>query len=211
MREPTQSTDDPPIRAFLALALPPDICGQIGRVQKRLQLQWRGSVRWVNPRDVHLTLKFFGAITARDIPVIRAAVGGVTSHVAPLTLTVCQLGVFPNTKKPRVIWLGLQGDVATLISLQRDIDTRLAAGFASEERPFRPHLTVGRVKTPQALSGLAEAVAQGVEFAAGSFNAHELTLMQSELTPRGAVYTVLERFPLRAHSSAGASCPIIKP
>ncbi len=212
MRTPAHPTGEPRIRAFLALAPPREILDQIGLVQKRLKQQWRVGVRWVNSNDLHLTLKFFGGITAREIGVIRAAVGEVTVHAAPLALTACQLGVFSNTKKPRVIWLGLQGDVAPLNRLQRDIDVRLAGcGFDIEARPFRPHLTLGRLKAPQTLSGLEDFVAQGAEFAAGSFVTSELVLMKSELTPQGAVHTALERFPLRAFRGAEASCPIIKP
>jgi 2'-5' RNA ligase len=187
------------VRAFLALVPPPAVCEQIGMVQKRLKQQWRSGVRWVNPLDVHLTLKFFGAISEREIADVRATMDKISARTAPLALAVRRLGVFPGANQPRVTWLGLHGDIAPLTRLQRDIDERLAGrGFAIEKRLFRPHLTVARLKTPAVLAGLAEIVVRGDEFAAGSFAVRDVTLMKSELTPRGAVYTVLARFPLRA-------------
>lgn len=212
MHPPAHMADEPRTRVFLALAPPMGIRKQIGTVQTRLRQQWRGGVRWVHLRDIHLTLKFLGGITAREIATVCATVREITATAAPLALEVCRLGAFPNVKKPRVLWLGFHGDIAPLMQLQRVIDERLAScGFEIEERPFRPHLTVARLKTPRTLSGLEDVVEQGAEFTAGRFTARELTLMKSELTPRGAVYTALARFPLRTNHAAGASCPIISP
>ena len=189
-------TEEKRIRTFLALELPPVIREEIALLQRRLKQLLRGDIRWTKPDGMHLTLKFFGNISERQIAAVGEVVGGIAARTAPLTLQVASVGAFPSVKRPRVIWLGIEGDAEPLIRLQREIDEKLLGrGFEAEQRPFRPHLTLGRIGTPGGVAGLGELVEQGDAFAAGCFTARELTLVKSELTPQGAMYTVLARFP----------------
>ena len=111
-------------------------------------------------------------------------------------LNVRNLGAFPSVNRPRVLWLGLDGDTDALISLQAQIDTGFQDyGFKKEERPFRPHLTLARIKEPKGLDGLAEAVKKNEDYNAGSFTISGLTLFKSDLKPTGAIYTKLAYFP----------------
>lgn len=184
------------LRAFLALDPPPEVRNEIGLIQGRLRKILRGDIRWTNPEGMHLTLKFFGNIFETDVDRISQAVGGITTAVAPLVLEVKTVGMFPGTRRPRVIWLGIKGDVERLVRLQEEIDRGLLTlGFPKEERPFRPHLTLARIKSPGGLAGLEEVTAKGDDYAAGSFTAGALILFKSDLTPRGAVYTELVKFP----------------
>jgi len=110
-------------------------------------------------------------------------------------LKIEKIGVFPDMRKPRVLWCGIAGDVERLTVLQKRLDDDFAGlGFPQEERAFRPHLTLGRIKDAQGRSGINEAVNKHNAFFAGEFSCRELILFQSKLTPQGAVYTKLAQF-----------------
>ena len=115
---------------------------------------------------------------------------------APFTFAIGGAGVFPDQRRPRVLWLGMEGDVPRLLSFQQELEGELGTvGFPAEERPFRPHLTLARIKSARGLAGLERALEKGEEYAAGEFTASGIGLIRSELTPRGAVYTKLKWFP----------------
>ena len=188
--------DEKSMRSFLALDPPEEILQEIGKVQNRLQKLLHGDIRWVRPEGIHLTLKFFGDISENDVANIATVVERAVEGVKPFTLAIGGAGVFPDQHRPRVLWLGMNGDVPRLLIFQKELERSLQlVGFAPEERPFRPHLTLGRIKSPKGLTGLARVLEKGEEYAAGRFIASGLGLFQSELTPRGAVYTRLKWFP----------------
>jgi RNA 2',3'-cyclic 3'-phosphodiesterase len=189
------------IRAFLALDPPDDIRLNIGSLQNRMKKTVRGEIRWVNPGGIHLTLKFFGSIPAGDVPAITDAIRPLTSVTRQFSLEIRSAGVFPNAARPRVLWLGMGGETARLVSLQAQIDDILAgAGFPKEARPFRPHLTLARIKSPQGLAGISKLLETRDDFAAGAFTGRGLTLFKSELTPQGAIYSQLSHFPFQEAS-----------
>lgn len=189
-------TDDKTIRAFLAIDPPDEVIREIGAVQGRLRKLIEGDIRWVRPEGIHLTLKFFGDIFAADVANITAAAEKAVEKEKPFSLLIGGAGVFPDPRRPRVLWLGMNGDVERLLAFQKGLDQSLhEIGFPREERPFRPHLTLGRIKTPRGLIGLARALEKGEEYTAGRFVASGLSLLQSELTPRGAMYKQLKWFP----------------
>jgi 2'-5' RNA ligase len=188
--------DENMIRAFLAIDPPEEILREIGRIQERLQRMIRGEVRWVRPEAIHLTLKFFGDIPENAVANIAMVMDEAAAGEAPLTLMIGGAGVFPDQRRPQVLWLGMDGDVPRLLNFQKEIEGRLRiAGFPAEERPFRPHLTLARIKSPRGLIGLEQALEKGEKYAAGQFTAAGIGLIRSELTPRGAVYTKLKWFP----------------
>jgi 2'-5' RNA ligase len=156
----------------------------------------RGEVRWVRPEAIHLTLKFFGDIPETAVECIAGIVEKAVAGAGPLTFSICRTGVFPDQRRPRILWLGMDGDVPRLLRFQKEIEGGLGiAGFPAEERPFRPHLTLARIKSPRGLTGLERALEKGEGYAAGQFTAAGIGLIRSELTPRGAVYTKLKWFP----------------
>jgi len=188
--------DEKSIRAFLAIELPDGVLTEIGVIQTRLTKALQGAIRWVKPEGIHLTLKFFGDISERDIATISRAVKDQANGMKPFALDVKTLGVFPDLNRPRVIWLGIDGDIQPLMMFQRSLDQKLYEnGFSKEDRSFRPHLTLARIKERKGLIGLAKVVERKDNYMAGHFNAGELTLFRSQLTPAGAVYTKLACFP----------------
>ena len=188
--------DAGPIRAFLAADPPPEILERIAAIQRELKKTVQGSIAWVRPEGIHLTLKFFGNIAPEQAEVIVTEVRRAVSGTSPLSLCGRSLGVFPDLRRPRVIWLGLDGDVARLTAMQEKIEAGLETrGFAREERSFRAHLTLARIKDGRGLVGLEQALKNPRFQEAGDFVVDKLTLFRSELTPKGAIYTRLATFP----------------
>jgi len=196
-------TDEKTIRSFLALDTPEKIREGIGAVQSRLKKIIHGDIRWARPEGIHLTLKFFGNISEDDVVNISAVVEKIAAGSLPLVLTIGGTGAFPDPHRPRVVYLGMNGDVERLIAFQKELERALETiGFPREERPFLPHLTLGRIKSPGGLIGLAGVVEKGESYTAGEFSASGLGLFKSDLTPRGAVYTRLAWYPFAGQGSA---------
>lgn len=172
----------------MAIALPDEVRAALGQVSETLAGQMPPrAVRWVKPDLMHVTLRFLGDTAVTQLPTIASELDRITARHAPLQLQVAGLGCFPNRKRPRVIWAGLQGEVTAVQSLTRDIDAILEPlGWARETRPFQPHLTLGRVKDSRKLQGVewgAEVEEMGVPVTAVHF-------IESRLTPQGPVYSI---------------------
>jgi RNA 2',3'-cyclic 3'-phosphodiesterase len=191
------TTAEKNIRAFLAIEPPEDILQAMSRLHEKLNRQVSGRISWTRPEGWHLTLKFFGDVSMEDVEKISSAVQNRVASGLSLNLKLEKLGVFPDARRPRVLWCGTAGDVSQLSVLQKQLDTDFdALGFPNEDRPFRAHVTLARMKDPRGVTGLGEALAKHGAFAAGEFICRELILFQSQLTPRGAIYTRLAVFPL---------------
>lgn len=188
--------DEAAVRTFLAIDLPDSLRKEIAKIQDRLRPLVHG-VRWVRPEGIHLTLKFFGDLSGNDVKTVSGVIGQTAGNASPLTLGLGTPGVFPGIRRPRVLWIGVEGETDALVGLQQAIERDLeAAGLRRESRPYRPHLTLGRFRDPAKPAGLESALLgmAGVH-RRESFTAEGLTLFKSDLQPGGAVYTVLEFFP----------------
>ena len=185
------------IRAFLAIDPPENILQEISRLQEKLKREIGGRINWTKPQGQHLTLKFFGDISTEDIKNICSAVLRRVTLEPSLNLKIEKLGVFPDARRPRVIWCGISGDVEKLTALQKKLDSDFAGiGFPGEDRPFQAHLTLGRIKDSRDITGVSEALTKYSTFVTGEFIGKELILFQSNLSPQGAVYTKLAEFAL---------------
>lgn len=186
------------IRAFIAIELPEETRQRLAAMQEQLK-QARTGVRWVNPGSIHLTLKFLGNIHPAQVEDIALAVAQEVRDQPPITLGAAGLGAFPSRRKPRVIWIGMEGEVQRLTRIQARVDNALEPlGFVREKRSFQPHLTIGRVKDRRRLQSLIDAMTtlELPEF--DSFDVTEIILYKSDLRPTGAIYTKLHRMPLAA-------------
>ncbi len=180
------------IRAFIAFPLPELISTRICDIQERLK-SYRLPVRWVKPENVHLTLKFLGEISLSTITGIAEVIEDTVRDFSPLILFTKGLGVFPGIKKPRVIWIGISGDIKPLSEIQANLETNLEIkGFAKENKPFKSHLTLGRVKDDIHPENLIDILRSFSDFSSEPFEARELVLYKSELNPSGALYTKLQ-------------------
>lgn len=183
------------IRAFLAIEPPEDILQAILRLQENLKKEIKGKISWTRSQGNHITLKFFGNIDQDNVKNICAIMKKQVASMPTLSLNVEKIGVFPDARRPRVLWLGTTGDIEKLAALQTQLEKDFEGiGFPRENRPFRVHLTLGRIKIPQEITGISEALHKYNDFIAGKFNCAEIILFQSKLTKQGAIYTKLEKF-----------------
>lgn len=184
------------IRAFIAADLPASVREALGELQGAM----RGSglqARWTRPQGIHVTLKFLGNVQPEQIPAIRAAMEEAAQGFGPMEARVGDVGAFPNEHRPRVVWVGLEEPTGGLVALHRRLEAALKPlGFEPEGRPFRPHLTLARIKAPGRAGGVVRALEahRGVEI--GKITVDRIVLYQSTLKPTGALYTALEEVAL---------------
>jgi 2'-5' RNA ligase len=183
------------IRSFIAIEMPGEAREGLARLRKRLERDEHRFVKWVDPKGIHLTLKFLGNIRAGQAAEITACIKEASREVQPFHLEILGLGAFPSVRQPRVLWVGVHGDTDTLSRLQQDIESTLAAlGFSREERPFVPHLTLARTRegasAPESRS-FGELVASTTFEDKYPFEVEAVKLMRSQLTRAGAIYTCL--------------------
>ena len=181
------------LRTFLALDLPSSLQSSIAlkiqTVKRKLSV-----ISWSRRENLHVNLNFLGETTESQVDQIRQVVEQAVCDIAPFVLELKGFGVFPNSRSPRVLWVGLGGALDSLATLAECVACAVVPlGFPQEDRPFRPHLTLGRVKknhrevgrTLDALSVFTD------PFFCGQMSVERITLFQSELRPGGAVYTRL--------------------
>lgn len=181
------------VRAFIAIPLSPDVEARLQQVIDELQRQTpRAAVRWVPAKNIHVTLKFLGDVSAPNLSMVRQVLDREARRFVPFEFSVGELGAFPNLRRPRVVWVGVQAP-EEMGTLQRSLENELAhLGYPPEDRPFSPHLTLGRVgrnATPQDVQHIGRLVAEMKIGSLGSLFATALYLIRSDLGPGGAVYS----------------------
>ena len=188
------------IRTFIAFDLPDDVLETIGEIQK--QLKKRGlKLRWVPLDNIHLTVKFLGDIPVNLIDQVADMMMASAEVFAAMTIHTLGMGVFPGYRRPNVLWIGLDGETDRLVRFQKTLDANLnRIGIPPEQRPFRGHLTIGRVKGHLDTELLKDCLRYFYDFQSRPFAIKEVKLFQSELTPAGAVYSCLKRFALSKQS-----------
>lgn len=182
------------VRAFLALPLAASFEAEVSPLILELKERYP-HIRWVPASEIHVTLHFFGSVEKEEIARISGLIEPFTKAGNALNLRLEGLGAFPNPSRPRVIWIGTGGDTAPLAALRNRIERRLKEeGYPCEEREFRPHATIGRVKEGKHGSGF-----NPIKFGPTAFKqVKELVLFQSHLTPEGAHYETIATYPLAA-------------
>jgi len=189
------SGDTEQIRSFIAIELPEEVRQGLAKLRNGLQRDEHRFVKWVDPYGIHLTLKFLGNIPAGRVTEVTGAMEGATKGIPPFHLQISGLGVFPSIKQVRVFWVGIAGEMDKLSRLQQNIDSALAGlGFAREERPFVPHLTLARLRqgaSPADRRSFGALVDSAVFEQEYHLQVEAVNLMKSQLTPAGAVYTRL--------------------
>ena len=180
-------------RTFLAIDLPSSLQSAIGQNIRTVKRELPG-LSWSKPENLHINLKFLGETTESQVDQIRQVVGPAISHVSPFTLEINGFGVFPDDRVPRVLWIGLGGALDSLAALAECVGRAVVPlGFPQEYRPFRPHLTVARVKKDHREVGrvLGTLGVLTDPFPCGPLPVERVTLFKSDLRPTGPVYTKL--------------------
>lgn len=189
-------------RLFVAITLPETHQAIVGKSIGPLhQTIPRNLVRWVPEQNLHLTLKFLGDTAESRIPKIQEALEDAVRSFQPFNTMIGRVGCFPNSKKPRVLWLSLDQQAQELQRLQKEVEYALGhLGFPHEKRPFSPHLTIGRVKRhvqQTQLAAIGDAVARSDIVNVANWQCDTVHLMKSRLSPQGAMYTSLSEHRLR--------------
>jgi len=183
------------IRSFIAIELPEEVKKGLRRLQAELKLPQHSFVKWVATDSIHLTLKFLGNIPPQKVADITSVMEQTSQGISPFQLEVTEVGAFPNMRQPRVLWVGIKGEVDKLVAWQQRIDSGLAPlGFARETRAFTPHLTLARLRegvSPGDRRDFGEMVTKTPAEVSYKFNVSSLSLMKSQLLPGGAVYSRL--------------------
>jgi 2'-5' RNA ligase len=180
------------MRTFIAIEMPEEITAALAALQNDLR-RANADVGWTRPENIHLTLKFLGETEERQANEIAQALTTVAAEYQPFTLVINTTGVFPNARQPRVLWIGLAGEIEALTAMQKRLETALAAiRVRGDEKAFHPHLTIGRVKSKRNVRELI-ARADVYSLRAMSFEVREIVLMKSELHPAGSRYTPLAK------------------
>ena len=192
------------IRAFLAIELPPQVKDALASLVEEIGRADIPGLRLVRPEGIHLTLKFLGDVPVDQVDSIVAALSQIAGEHRPFTLRLGGVGVFPNRSSARVLWVGVEGEITPVLSLQRQIETALAAlGFPRERRRFSPHLTVGRIRDGTSRADrrrAAEALCSAQLEPGLRIVGDSAVLMRSILLPSGAVYERLASAPLSGES-----------
>ena len=195
-----------PLRLFIAAPAPQAV--QSASARWIAPLRGLGDVRWVRAEQLHLTLKFLGAVPAAGVGLITATLDTIAqqkiaNNCLRILLTTKGLGAFPDRRHPQTLWLGIDGETDRLTALASEIEAALEpAGFPRERRPYRPHLTVGRVRSERGRAELAKALASTPGDAA-PWRMDEFVLMQSVLGSNGSTYTPLRSFRFGVAPRAG--------
>jgi len=183
------------LRSFIAIELPLSIRSALVELQQELK-GCNADIRWVKPDNIHLTLKFLGDVTEGRIDEIIEGTREVCGRHCQKGLEVRGLGVFPNRRSPRVLWVDVIGD-GQLSGLQSDIEDAMSrAGFKKEKRGYTPHLTIGRFRSLKDKDQLFERITKLSNSSLGFMVVKSVALMRSDLSPAGAKYTRIAELPL---------------
>ena len=183
-------------RLFVAVDLPTDVKDRLVQITRALRdAGWRA--RWTKPETTHLTLRFFGNRPVESVAELQMVLRSVLTSETAFEVGTAEMGVFPNPRRPRVIWLGVQDGSGSLTRVARAIEVESRRlGIEPEGRPFQPHLTLARVEPDdrETIRNVDERFAELARMKPIRFDVGHVTLYRSELQRGGSIYTVVERF-----------------
>jgi 2'-5' RNA ligase len=186
------------LRTFIAVDLGKALRDRCASLQEILA-RTGADVKWVEVDNLHVSLLFLGEVDDREIAALCRVVGDCCGDRPHFSISVETVGCFPNPRRPRVLWVGIGAGRDQLVALHDALEPPLLAlgCYRREERPYSPHLTLGRVRSPRSGGQLATALQKHARWQAGVTEVREVQVLSSELTPQGTVYTVLSRARLR--------------
>lgn len=184
------------MRAFIAIeidAAAREACAELINRMKDISAR----VAWVRPENLHLTLRFLGEVSEQQIDQLAAQLGSRVSHFSSFKASLRGVGVFPNARRPTVIWTGFECASGDLAGIQSESErAAVAIGLPPENRPFVAHVTLGRVRLEHQRGGVSDYLKDLSSFFTGVFTVDAVSLFSSELTPQGARYSRLHRLTL---------------
>ncbi len=186
-------------RIFIAVELDPALHQSVVDAQRRLETAG-ARVRWIKPGNLHFTLRFLGEITPAQVALAKVATREAATGSLPFTISLTRLGAFPSLQRPQVVWIGVDDGAQELETLAVRLDDRLAHHrFPLEERRFRPHLTLARVRDAREWGDIVRALTQHQDLPVGSQEVRTMSVMESRLARDGPIYTRVEEVSLQGH------------
>jgi len=184
------------VRSFIAIELPQETKSELAHLQERLkQACGYCPAKWVAVESIHLTLNFLGDVPLSRLDDIKNAVVRAADASDTFELALDGLGAFPNLERPHIVWVGLSGNIEKLSKIQKRLEQLLAGlGFSPEIRPFSPHLTLARVRDEASAADkkrLGQAISSTTCKNDCSIPVRQVSLIKSQLTPAGPIYTVI--------------------
>ncbi|MFN7170872.1 MAG: RNA 2',3'-cyclic phosphodiesterase [Candidatus Omnitrophota bacterium] len=185
------------IRTFIAIEIPEILCAEFAQLQEELK-KAEADIKWVEPKNMHLTLKFLGDTEETKITKIKESLQKISQKANSFEINFRGLGAFPNLESPRVLWIGIEKGKDKLFELATKIEDELKIlGFPKEKRQFSAHLTLGRIRSFKNREKLKTTIKEKVNFKArNKMYLKEIVLFKSQLTPSGPIYTCLAKFNL---------------
>ncbi|HEX7877768.1 MAG TPA: RNA 2',3'-cyclic phosphodiesterase [Candidatus Eisenbacteria bacterium] len=179
-------------RAFVAVHPDAPTLAAIADLLAMLQAREREAIRWIRPEQAHFTLRFFGDCDAAEVEAAARVLSAVAAAAAGFRLSLDGLGAFPDWRRPRIVWLGSGEGGGTLEQLARTLDAAFRdVGLDRSDRPFRAHLTLGRVREGCTLSPATLALLEGMRPVLPAFQVESVQLVASRLTPSGAIHRAI--------------------
>ncbi len=179
------------LRLFIAIELDDKVKQALDILQERLKRELPG-LRWVKPNNIHLTLKFLGYTEEDKLPRLKEIVSKAAEETQSFTVTFSGLGAFPNTRNPRIIWVGVKEMSGALQTIVERLEKQVTAlGLEAEKRSYKPHLTLGRVKERVGRKNFTDILAPFKNEDVGRVVVGEISLIRSDLTPKGPIYTTV--------------------
>lgn len=179
------------IRTFIAVELPNIIQENLANLIEKLKNK-QDKITWAKPHNIHLTLKFLGNIRVSDLNQIKNALSKTTEETKAFNILIKGTGVFPKEKSPRVIWTGISDNEDNLKNMSADLENKLSElGFQKEERNFKSHLTLGRVKYLKNVNDFINNLYKYNENIIGKLEVNSISLIKSTLTPKGSIYETI--------------------
>ncbi|NQS99944.1 MAG: RNA 2',3'-cyclic phosphodiesterase [Candidatus Omnitrophica bacterium] len=183
------------MRVFIAIELSAEVQEELRRVQDQLKPAG-ADVKWVEPEDIHLTLKFLGDVSLELIAEVKKQLDALVKVHQRFELTIGGVGAFPKVEYPRVIWVGAERGAEQTVELANSLEEKLLNfGFLKEKRQLKPHLTLGRVRSSQNRNQLRELL-QSVTVQPKTSQVETVVLFESTLTSQGAIYKALHKVKL---------------
>jgi len=186
-----KKTSKETIRTFIAVELPQEIQDGLQKLQSDLRISMP-DVRWTKHSNIHLTLKFLGDVQVSRIDSISRILGDVADQFSPFTMGLAGIGAFPNSRKPRIVWAGIEKGADRLVEMAKMIESSMQkVGFKREKHPFRPHLTIGRIRQLRNPEIMRETLDRSLVGELGEFAVDRISFIKSQLDPAGSIYTTI--------------------